>query len=192
MYKKYMFPIQIFLILEKLNINLFTSKKQNSNNFNVFLNYKYNILLNYVLKNELFLNNSLLIENSAVDLKYYNNIDSTFFFFFKKYSNILFYNFVILNIKIKLTLYYFLPYSSTYNLSSIDQFYLNANWLERETSEMYGIFFNNKKDQRKLLLDYSTFENPLKKDFPLEGHKQVFFSFFENQVITQNNKFIEI
>lgn len=57
---------------------------------------------------------------------------------------------------------------------------------------MYGIFFNNKKDQRKLLLDYSTFENPLKKDFPLEGHKQVFFSFFENQVITQNNKFIEI
>jgi NADH:ubiquinone oxidoreductase subunit C len=57
---------------------------------------------------------------------------------------------------------------------------------------MYGIFFSNKKDHRKLLLDYSSFENPLLKDFPLEGNKQVFFSFFENQVVVQNNKFIEI
>jgi len=57
---------------------------------------------------------------------------------------------------------------------------------------MYGIFFSNKKDHRKILLDYSSFDNPLKKEFPVEGYRQAFFSFFENQVIVQSNKYIEI
>lgn len=187
-----MFPLQIFLILEKLNVNLFTSKKQNLNSYNIFLNYKYVALMNYVLKNELFLNKSTMIENSALDLKYYNNVDSKFFFFFSKYDSILFYNFTLLTSKIKLFVYYFLPKTPTYTLNSSDKFFPNANWAERETSEMYGIFFSNKKDHRKILLDYSSFENPLRKDFPAEGNKQVFFSFFENQVVVQNNKYIEI
>jgi len=192
MYKKYIFPLQIFLILEKLNVNLFTSKKQNLNSYNIFLNYKYVTLMNYVLKNELFLNNSTMIENSALDLKYYNNVDSKFFFFFSKYDSILFYNFTLLTSKVKLFVYYFLPKTSTYTLNSSDKFFPNANWAERETSEMYGIFFSNKKDHRKILLDYSSFDNPLRKDFPAEGNKQVFFSFFENQVVVQNNKYIEV
>ena len=192
MYKKYLLPIQLFLILEKVNVNLFTSKKQNLNNYNIFLNYKYLIMINYLLKNELFLNNSMLIENSAVDLKYYNNLDEKFFFFFNKYKTIIFYNYLNLTTKTKLFFYFFLPNNFNYSINSIDRIFFSANWLERETSEMYGIFFSNKKDHRKLLLDYSSFENPLLKDFPLEGNKQVFFSFFENQVVVQNNKFIEI
>jgi len=57
---------------------------------------------------------------------------------------------------------------------------------------MYDIHFYNKKDHRKLMLDYSSFESPLMKNYPLEGKTQVFFSFFENQVIVQNNKYIEL
>ena len=192
MYKKYLFPIQFFIILEKVNINLFTSKKQNLNNYNIFLNNRYIILINYILKNELFLNNCTLTENSAIDLLYYNNMDKKFFFFLQKYKNIVFYNFNILNIKIKLHFYYFLKCDIDNNLNSSDKFFNNANWIERETSEMYNIFFYNKKDHRKLLLDYSSLENPLKKNFPLEGLKQTFYSFFENQVIIQKNKYIEL
>ena len=178
MYKKYYFPIQIFLILEKVNINLFTSKKQNYNNYNIFLNYNYLNLINYILKNETFLNNSVLIENSAIDLNYFNNLDTKFFFFFNRYNFILYYNFTILTTKLKLYFYYFLP-KIHYSISnSSDKFFPNANWLERETSEMYGIFFSNKKDHRKLLLDYSSFDNPLKKKISCRRRKTSFFFHF--------------
>ena len=75
---------------------------------------------------------------------------------------------------------------------SIDKIYKNANWLERETSEMYGILYYNKNDTRKLLLDYSKIENPLLKDFPSEGLQDVFFNFFENQVTISKNEIIEL
>lgn len=190
MYKKFIFPLQIFIILEKINVNLFSSEKNYYNNYNIFTNRKNLLNINYVLKKEIFLNDSFLLENSAIDLKYYNNINSNFFNFFKKNKFLTFYNYNINFSKVKLIFYYFL--NNNDKLISIDKFYLNANWIERETSEMYGIKFNNKKDCRKLMLDYSSFETPLVKDFPLEGNKQLFFSFFENQVVVQNNKYIEL
>lgn len=191
MYKNYLIPLQIFLILEKSNINFFFSNKNYFNSYNIFMNSKNFLSLNYLIKNELFLNESSLIENSALDLKFYNNI-SEYNFIFKKYKNILFYNYQIYSSKIKLFIYFFYNMNKNQKINSIDKIYPNANWVERETSEMYGIYFNNKKDHRKLMLDYSINENPLSKSFPLEGNRQLFFSFFENQVIVQNNKFIEI
>lgn len=194
MYKNYLIPLQIFLILEKTNINFYFSNKNYFNSYNLFINSRKNILLNFILKNEIFLNDSSLIENSAIDTKFYNNLDN-FNFINKKYSNIIFYNYQIYSSKIKLFIYFFNSFNSLNSLNkinSLDKIFPNANWIERETSEMYGIYFNNKKDHRKLMLDYSINETPLKKIYPVEGTRQVFFSFFENQVITQNNKYIEI
>ncbi len=191
MYKNYLIPLQIFLILEKSNINFFFSKKNYFNSYNIFLNSKNFLSLNYLIKNELFLNESSLIENSALDLKFYNNI-TEYNFIFRKYKNILFYNYQIYSSKIKLFIYFFYNINKNYKINSIDKIYPNANWIERETSEMYGIYFNNKKDHRKLMLDYSINETPLSKSYPLEGTRQLFFSFFENQVVVQNNKYIEI
>ena len=74
----------------------------------------------------------------------------------------------------------------------IDRLYKNANWFERETSEMFGVNYYNKKDVRKLLLDYSKIENPLLKDFPTEGYSEVFYDFFESQVVFLNNDSIEL
>jgi NADH:ubiquinone oxidoreductase subunit C len=64
--------------------------------------------------------------------------------------------------------------------------------LERETSEMFGVNFYNKKDIRKLLLDYSKLENPLLKDFSVEGVSEVFYDFFEDQVVFINNDSVEL
>ena len=83
-------------------------------------------------------------------------------------------------------------FNSNSNLNSIESFFPNASWLERETAEMYGIYFFNKNDSRKLLLDYSKNENPLLKNYPVEGYSQVFFSFFENQVVIQNSTSVEL
>jgi NADH:ubiquinone oxidoreductase subunit C len=57
---------------------------------------------------------------------------------------------------------------------------------------MYGLIFYWKNDARKLLLDYSKLENPMLKDFPCEGIQDVFYNFFENQVVVQKNEIIEL
>jgi NADH dehydrogenase (ubiquinone) Fe-S protein 3 len=57
---------------------------------------------------------------------------------------------------------------------------------------MFGINYYNKKDIRKLLLDYSKVESPLLKDFPTEGFSEVFYDFFEDQVVYLNNDSIEL
>ncbi len=44
-----------------------------------------------------------------------------------------------------------------------------ANWLERETHEMYGIAFENHPDLRKLLMPATYEYFPLRKDYPLHG-----------------------
>lgn len=57
---------------------------------------------------------------------------------------------------------------------------------------MYGIHFINKKDTRKLLLDYSKNEYPLLKDFPSEGLQEVFFNVFNSQVSVTKSEVVEL
>ena len=82
--------------------------------------------------------------------------------------------------------------SSNKKVESIDMVYKNANWLERETSEMFGIQYLNKKDNRSLLLDYSRNEFPMLKDFPCEGYYEIYYDFFENKLTYVKNEFIEL
>ena len=76
--------------------------------------------------------------------------------------------------------------------SSIDSIYSNANWVERETSEMYNLFYKFKVDVRRILLDYSKIENPLLKKFPCEGYNDLFYNIFENQVTIKQSETVEL
>lgn len=48
--------------------------------------------------------------------------------------------------------------------------YKSAGWVERETWDMFGIFFEGNNDLRRILTDYGFDGFPLRKDFPLSGY----------------------
>jgi NADH-quinone oxidoreductase subunit C len=66
--------------------------------------------------------------------------------------------------------------------SAVDLF-PSAGWFEREAWDMYGIFFANHPDLRRLLTDYGFEGHPLRKDFPLTGHVEVRYDAAQQRVV---------
>jgi NADH-quinone oxidoreductase subunit C len=58
-----------------------------------------------------------------------------------------------------------------------------ANWLEREVWDMYGVFFSDHPDLRRILTDYGFDGHPLRKDFPLTGYVEVRYDEERKRVI---------
>ncbi len=58
-------------------------------------------------------------------------------------------------------------------IDSLTSFWGNANWLEREVFDMYGVRFNGHPDLRRLFM-YDGFEGyPLRKDYPLRKRQPI-------------------
>ena len=70
-------------------------------------------------------------------------------------------------------------------LDSLVNIYSAANWFERETWDMFGVFFTQHPDLRRILTDYGFEGHPLRKDFPLSGFVEVRYDDTEKRVITE-------
>jgi NADH-quinone oxidoreductase subunit C len=66
---------------------------------------------------------------------------------------------------------------------SVTELYPSANWYERETWDLYGVFFSDHPDLRRLLTDYGFEGHPLRKDFPLTGHVEVRYDDEQKRVV---------
>lgn len=58
-------------------------------------------------------------------------------------------------------------------LESITSLFKGANWYEREVYDLYGVWFNNHPDLRRILTDYGFEGHPFRKDFPLSGYVEL-------------------
>ena len=63
-------------------------------------------------------------------------------------------------------------YTQAY-VPSLTVLFNSANWIERECWDMFGIFFLNHPDLRRVLTDYGFDGFPLRKDFPLTGYIEI-------------------
>ncbi len=58
-----------------------------------------------------------------------------------------------------------------------------AGWFEREAWDLYGIYFSDNPDLRRLLTDYGFDGHPLRKDFPLTGFVEVRYDEEQKRVV---------
>jgi NADH-quinone oxidoreductase subunit C len=66
---------------------------------------------------------------------------------------------------------------------SVVSVFSSANWWERETWDLLGIYFSGHPDLRRILTDYGFEGHPLRKDFPLSGYVEVRYDDEKKRVV---------
>lgn len=61
--------------------------------------------------------------------------------------------------------------------------YSSAGWFERETYDLYGVWFSDHPDLRRILTDYGFEGHPLRKDFPLTGFVELRWDDVQKRVV---------
>ena len=77
------------------------------------------------------------------------------------------------------------PGNEVISVPSVIDIYVNANWWEREVWDLFGIYFENHPDLRRILTDYGFEGYPLRKDFPLYGFIEVRYDESKKQVVSE-------
>lgn len=72
------------------------------------------------------------------------------------------------------------------NVFSVTSVFSAAGWFESEVWDMFGIFFKNHSNLKRILTDYGFNGYPLRKDFPLSGFIEMRYSETQKRVISES------
>jgi NADH-quinone oxidoreductase subunit C len=70
-------------------------------------------------------------------------------------------------------------------LTTIESIFPGSNWAEREIFDLYGIYFYDHSDLRRILTDYGFEGFPLRKDFPVSGYFQVRYDEIFKRIVSE-------
>ena len=76
-------------------------------------------------------------------------------------------------------------------VASVCGVFNSANWFEREVWDLYGVFFTDHPDLRRILTDYGFEGHPLRKDFPLTGYVEVRYDEDQKRVVYEPVKLVQ-
>lgn len=157
-----------------------------------YIQKKFLFYLNYILP-KIYINANICLENIYSKILFFdlffflNFLKKHNFCQFKQLIDIICQDFLQKSIRFQI-IYYLatIPFNNrifiTTNTNeyeyiySIITIYKNADWIERELWDLFGILFKNHDDLRRILSDYGFSWFPLRKDFPLTGHVEIYFN----------------
>eukprot|EP01041_Mallomonas_annulata_P016532 gene16532-34450_t len=64
-----------------------------------------------------------------------------------------------------------------------------SGWWEREIWDLFGVYFEDHSDLRRILTDYGFDGHPLRKDFPLSGYSELKFNLKNKQLVLEPVEF---
>jgi len=152
-----------------ININLFTF-------FNYFL--IVDLYIHFYLKNTFKILKILKFLKSSVFFNLHNLMDikcDDINIFSTKYRFKLTY--IFLNLYNHTRYFIFIFIKKNESIYSIKEYYPSASFLEREVWDEFGVQFNNEFEIKRILTDYGFKGHPLKKDFPMTGFFECFYSY---------------
>lgn len=134
------------------------------------------------LKNSTFFNLDSVLDIFGLDFLNgsFNNINNSRL---KVMYNFISYKF---NYRVNISVFF---EKDNFFIKSLSNLFESSNWLEREVWDMFGIFFYDHSDLRRILTDYGFEGFPMRKDFPLNGFFDVRYDSDKKKIF---NSFVEV
>lgn len=150
--------------------------------FYIKVTRKWLLVILYFLKESLLYQFKSLIDITAID------------YYLKRFRFELIYNLlsVFYNIRTLISVVIHEYPDKKILIPSCWEIFPNAVWYEREIWDLFGVEFLDSPDTRRILNDYGFEGHPLRKDFPVTGIMDLYYSHWHKVIIKDHASFSQL